>query len=140
MTGRAVSTGNRTPVWRSQPGKPMVSPVTHRFSRALIYMLVAAQLLLSVPAAAFSGETAPAAAEMPCADSMPMAGDGEACPCCPDGAMDTAACLSACAASVGFISTFSLPQRVNTAVAAESAPGIPLARLPEPPLKPPQIV
>jgi hypothetical protein len=118
----------------------MFSHVTHRFARALIYMLVAAQLLLSVPAAAFSGQTAAATVEIPSADYMPTADDGQSCPCCPDGVMNTAACLSACAASVGFISMMSLPQRVNSAVATESAPDIPRARRSEPPLKPPQIV
>jgi hypothetical protein len=118
----------------------MVGPVRNRFIRALVYMLVSAQLLLSVPVGtAFAGGAAAASAEMPCADSMPMADDGKPCPCCPDGAMDTAACLSACTASVAPVPMISLPRPVSSAAALESPLRISVARLAEPPLKPPPI-
>lgn len=118
----------------------MVGAVRNRFTRALIYMLVSAQLLLSVPVATAFADAASASAEMPCADSMPMADDGKPCPCCPDGATDTAACLSACTASSAPVPMISLPQRVSSAAALESPPRISVARLAEPPLKPPPIV
>jgi hypothetical protein len=119
----------------------MFDPVNRRFVRTLIYALVAGQALLFAPVNAGAGEhrSGHAAAEMPCADSMPQTDDSKPCPCCPDGTSGMAACLSACtgavaalpAVSVGIAPLIALPMR-ELAFAR-------LAGLSDPPLKPPPI-
>jgi hypothetical protein len=92
--------------------------------RFIIHVLIAAQLLLSAPIYA-----------------VPAAADQDCCPCCPDGAQGVAACLSACTASVGAISTFA---PYSVALIATAAPPGPrtrgVAEIADPPLKPPPIV
>lgn len=115
--------------------------VNRSFIRALIYVLVAGQVLLSAPIASAMGSAASVgAAEMPCADSMPQSDDSKPCPCCPDGTSSIAACLSACVASMAAQSV-SAAQIIR--MAAQPAPGASyrqIADLAEPPLKPPPIV
>ena len=119
----------------------MVGLVNKRLIRPLVCLLVAGQLLLSapmVPAMAPASGSDPA--EMPCADSMPRAADTDSCPCCPDGVSDLAACLSACAASVGSISSLVVPVVSMTAVPTVAAAIVHVATAADPPLKPPPIV
>src|SRR5688572_14884014 len=72
----------------------MFRPV-RSLSKPLIYVLIAAQLLLALPAMASAQTGGAAAHEMPC-DEMPMpAGDGP-CPCCPDGMNSMTDCLVVC--------------------------------------------
>ena len=66
-----------------------------RFSQPLLYVLIAAQLLLAVPAMASTHVGAAASHEMPC-DDRPMPADEHDCPCCPDGADSMTDCLVAC--------------------------------------------
>ena len=141
MTASAFRQGNEAENWQSEPWKHMFSPVNRRFIRALVYVLVAGQLLLSAPiASAFSSNTATAASEMPCADSMPQPDDSKPCPCCPEGTVGVAACLSACTGSIASIP--SLEIRVSRAPLVEASPlaTVPIAEFADPPLKPPPIV
>jgi hypothetical protein len=96
-------------------------------------LLIAAQLLLAVPAMA----SVPAASP-----SQDMAHDGSAChemPCCPDGAESMADCLASCtliAAVAPDISPVHVPTRTADMFVAPSSA---VASLSEPPLKPPPI-
>lgn len=119
----------------------MFSLVNRRFIRSLIYVLVAGQVLLSAPiASAMAGDTAAATSEMPCADSMPQTEDSEPCPCCPDGTVGAAACLSACSASVAALSVLTVQILRAPALQTPMPICLPVADLSEPPLKPPPIV
>jgi hypothetical protein len=118
--------------------------VVPRHFRFLIHALVAAQIFLSAPVVA--AMTSPAGTTtgtsmsgMPCDDFMPATLDGEPCPCCPDGVDSAAACLSACAASVGATSEQLLPLVIVTSTAAFAPVNVPVACAAEPPLKPPPI-
>jgi hypothetical protein len=119
--------------------------VNRSFIRTLIYVLVAGQVLLSAPVASApissdkGGAAGAAAAEMPCADSMPQGDESKPCPCCPDGTSGVAGCLSACA---GAAAAPSVPAIQTIAIAAQPAPRLSVPQitdLSEPPLKPPPI-
>jgi hypothetical protein len=141
VTRAALPAWNRRQNWRSQCQKPMVVTVKLRLLRALVFVLVTAQVLMSPPVvAAMTAHAGDGArAEMPCADTMPQHDDGKPCPCCPDGTGGMAACLSACAASTGLIAQFSV---AVTRACNASVPGVsplPRAHFADPPLKPPPI-
>ena len=109
----------------------------HRLAKPLVFLLVAAQLLLAAPAMA-SARLAPGeAAKLPCA-GMQMA-DSHHCPCCPDGVESMRDCLAACLLGVAATPTAS----VARIVIASSVVNVEPARLTEtssdPPLKPPPI-
>jgi len=117
----------------------MFVPVKNRLLRPLVYVLVAAQLLLSAPVvnAFAAGEPASAMAAA-CAGEMMHADHAGKCPCCPDG-MSMSACLATCAtaaaiAPVLLVTTVSV---VTTLIA--DAPVAALVSLAAPPLKPPPI-
>jgi hypothetical protein len=112
-----------------------------RHFRALIHVLVAAQILLSAPvvAAVTVDPAATSAASMPCADFMPAAADGEPCPCCPDGVENAAGCLSACMAMLGAIPMATQPPASTVSAKTTTCLAVPLALAAEPPLKPPPI-
>jgi len=119
----------------------MFGTVNRRLARPLIYVLVAAQLLLSAPVVtALSPSTSDGATEMPCADSMPKADDSKPCPCCPDGTTSMAGCLSACTASAAMPPTLSIHVSSVAAMPVIVAATSNLADLADPPLKPPPIV
>jgi len=119
----------------------MFDVVNRRFIRALVYVLVAGQVLLSAPVASAMGNGASAAvAEMPCADSLPQTDESNPCPCCPEGTSGVAACLSACTASVAALPTTVAQLKPTAAVPALAPVSLPAADLSEPPLKPPPIV
>jgi hypothetical protein len=109
-----------------------------RFSQSLIYVLIAAQLLLAVPAMASAPAGASAAHEMPC-DEMPMPAGGDPCPCCPDGSDSMTDCLVSCTLAATAAPSISIVH-----VTSGAAP--PLAEIfhsfdtpSDPPLKPPPI-
>jgi hypothetical protein len=114
--------------------------MSRRF-RALIFVLVAAQVLLSAPVVAAVTNTPDAAgmAGMPCDELMPAMADGEPCPCCPDGIDSAASCLSACVAALGAISSLTLPGVVMTSSTSIAESQTSLACAAEPPLNPPPI-
>ena len=119
----------------------MFGPVNRRFIRTLIHVLVAGQVLLSAPMIAGADEhrSGSAAAEMPCADSMPNADDSKPCPCCPDADSGMAACLSACTAAAGALPAFSVAVAPLMALPMRDLASARLADLSDPPLKPPPI-
>ena len=126
--------------WSSGAPRRIVMRVSRPF-RIVVHILAVAQLLLSpVAVSALTTGPATAASEMPCADTMPHADDQRSCPCCPDGANSVAACLSNCAASVGAISSFELPISTLLAMPLPAMPLTQVARIADPPLKPPPIV
>ena len=118
----------------------MFGPVNRRFVRTLIYVLVAGQALLSAPLSAGTGEhhSSSAAAEMPCADSMPQSGDSKPCPCCP-GMSGMTACLSACTGAAAALPAISVGIAPLTALPLRELAFARLADLSEPPLNPPPI-
>ena len=112
--------------------------IVNRRLRPLIYLLVAAQLLLSAPvvnamAAFASSHTASA----PCSGDMPTHRDD--CPCCPDGAASMATCLSACTPLVGALPVIDVvpARQIDGAPATTVAANI--GGVDDPPLKPPPI-
>ena len=118
-------------------GKAYLSLV-RRLKNLLVHVLIAAQLLLVVPAMASVPAAAPAGAEMPC-DGMPMPASDDPCPCCPDGTTSMTACLVSC-----LLAATAAPMIFTTQV--ESIPTVSFVEVPhaanafsEPPLKPPPI-
>lgn len=108
-----------------------------RRHRPLVYLLIAAQLLLSVPVVnALAAMSSASVAAMPCAGDMP---EQDHCPCCPEGVTNMATCLAACTASVG---APSLPM-FEPAPAESAAPPTHVTAIlgaaDDPPLKPPPI-
>jgi hypothetical protein len=116
----------------------MVFHLKRPLVRRVILALVAAQLLLSAPVAsawsAIAGQQ-----QMDCGDMMPMSGDAESCPCCPEGGAGMSACLSSCLSSLAALAMPSvLPTRATSypPVASRFAP---LTEPADPPVKPPPI-
>jgi len=111
--------------------------LARRLARPLAFLVIAAQLLLAVPAMANATVSAAAATEMHC-DHMKAHGDAP-CPCCPDGASSMADCLVACmltavAAPAIFVAAVDVPNApafVQTTFAVDSYF--------QPPLNPPPI-
>jgi hypothetical protein len=101
-------------------------------------VLVAAQVFLSAPVASAFAAMASADGGHHCAEMESAAHMGD-CPCCPEGDSGTAACLSACTASLGAIAVFSFVSPPAVHARADLPLSSPRARLAEPPLKPPPI-
>jgi len=102
--------------------------VRRRWLKPLLYWLIALQLLLSATVVSALTSHGTGCAQI-----------GDHCPCCPDGVVSTADCLSACTAA-------SAPPPVSnltvTVAARSEAPVQASTRLEqpgEPPLKPPPI-
>jgi hypothetical protein len=115
----------------------MFSPVRKRLFKPLVYLLVAAQLLLAVPAMAHSQTQSGTSA--PCDQVAHMAATQE-CPCCPDGSMSMSDCLVSCT-----LASATAPVRLDQirvsapALRVEAMPAIAYASHSAPPLKPPPI-
>jgi hypothetical protein len=119
----------------------MVSPVRKRLFKPLAYALVAAQLLLAVPAMAFSGATPGPSSSIPC-DQMDMAAASanDHCPCCPDGAQAMQDCLASCTlAAAAMPCTYVSTRTVTPPLRVAATPTAPLNTVSDPPLKPPPI-
>lgn len=107
--------------------------------RKWIYAMVAAQIFMSVPVASAFASISSAGKDSHCAE-MQQAGDqADHCLCCPDGESGTAACLSACSASLGAIAVFTFASSPAVHSRAVLPPQGHRAQAPEPPLKPPPI-
>jgi len=117
----------------------MVAFVKRRL-RPLIYLLVAAQLLLSAPVVnALAAVPASDAETMECAGHMSATQHADGCPCCPDGAGTHASCLAACTAHVGAMPSLLLPEIANTTAAPVTRLVDTAGAIDDPPLKPPPI-
>lgn len=118
----------------------MFVPVKSRLLRPLIYVLVAAQLLLSAPvASAFAASEPARAMSAECASDMHHPADATRCPCCPDG-VSMSVCLATCAAAAAITTTVRTKSSPAVALAISAAPVVALVSLADPPLKPPPIV
>ena len=106
--------------------------------RPLIYVLVAAQLLLSAPVVS-ALSAASSAEQMPCGDMMPAGSDSDHCPCCPDGVTSMGECLSACTAAHAAARTPTLFVPVTISSLANTPAFVPLVMLADPPVQPPPI-
>jgi hypothetical protein len=102
--------------------------------KPLVYVLVAAQLLLAVPAMAATitfAQGAPSSA----------ATSGDQCPCCPDGADSMKDCLASCTLAAAALPDTQAPARMSAPhLRVDAAPAAPLVPLSDPPLKPPPII
>jgi len=111
-----------------------------RLAKPLAFLLIAAQLLLTVPAMASAAVTGTAPEQMSCAGMQmaDQAGDHH-CPCCPDGVDSMSDCLASCLLGVAAAPAIS----VAHITLSPDVPFIEPARLAEtvsdPPLKPPPI-
>jgi hypothetical protein len=112
----------------------MVHHVRKSLIKPLVYLLVAAQLLLAVPAIAV------APVDSVACDHTAMASGGDECPCCPDGAHSMSSCLVSCSVGAASMPTHQFAARVLApSVRVASAPVAPFNSLSDPPLKPPPI-
>ena len=117
----------------------MFDIVNRRLLRRLLYALVAAQIFLSAPVASAFASIASAGQEEHCAGMQHAQAGSEECPCCPEGESGTAACLSACAASLGAVSSPSFVSARAVHARVAQSPEVHLALAAEPPLNPPPI-
>jgi hypothetical protein len=107
--------------------------------KPLVFLLVAAQLLLAVPAIAFAQSTSATAESSPC-DEMMGSTTHDECPCCPDGADSMKDCLASCTLAAVAISDAPIPARLSEPpLRVDGSPSAPLASFADPPLKPPPI-
>ena len=112
-------------------------PYVRKLAKPVIWLLLAAQLLLAVPAVAMSQVATHVGADMPC-DGMPM-GDGDHCPCCPEGVDSMKDCLASC-----MLGAAAPPAEWKVHVVAPprlgfSEPGSTAGTATDPPLNPPPI-
>jgi hypothetical protein len=118
----------------------MFVAVKTRLLRPLVYVLVAAQLLLSAPVvSAFAASKPASAMSAACASEMHVPGDASKCPCCPDMA-SMSACLATCTAAAAIMTAEPATTSPVVASAIAAAPVAALVSLSDPPLKPPPIV
>jgi hypothetical protein len=120
-------------------GRRIFGRVSRRIVRRLSLLLVVLQLLLSAPLAGAYADIASAGQPDHCAGMMHAGDSADACSCCPDGIQGTAACLSACAASVGAITPLSFEFEPDVSPDPVSPVVIHRADRADPPLKPPPI-
>ncbi len=118
----------------------MLGLVKTRLLRPLVYILVAAQLLLAPPVvSAFVSGDFGSAVVTPCAGEMPVAAESDPCPCCPDG-ISKAECLANCTAVVAAAPSLPLVTVCIVANVIAIAPVSGVVCLSDPPLKPPPII
>jgi hypothetical protein len=118
----------------------MFDIVNRRSFRKIAHLLVAAQVLLSAPMGTALAAMAGAADSAACEGMMHATDGSDPCPCCPEGDTNTAACLSACAASAGMVETIAAIQANSTIVLAAPRALGSLVSLADPPVTPPPIV
>lgn len=126
----------------------MFAFVNRRILHRMVFALVAAQGLCAPPVAGALAAVA-GGTEAHCSELMQSQGAhdlsthdpsaDEDCACCPERGMSTAACLSACSASVGALSDFQLPVSPAATIPARRDPVVSHDLLADPPLDPPPI-
>ena len=126
----------------------MFAFVNRRIFRRMVFALVAAQALCAPPVAGAFAALA-GGAEAHCSDLMHSQSANylsthdpsvpEDCACCPERGMSTAACLSACSASVAALPVFQLPVSPAATIPARRDPVVSHDLLADPPLDPPPI-
>ena len=134
------------PLLRERSGELAVSLTTSyvyavrkSLLKPLVYVLVAAQLLLSVPAMSFAQGASSASASVPC-DEMQSMTSSDHCPCCPDGADSMKDCLASCTLAAAALPVAQVSTRtVTPPLRVAATPSAPLKSISDPPLKPPPI-
>jgi hypothetical protein len=116
----------------------MFTRMFHRLRRPVIYLMVAAQLLLSAPMANAFDRLAQGDG-LPCMEQMAAATDGSDCPCCPDGSQSLAGCLSACLTSAAVAPTILASASPAEYIEIRGTDITEVIRSGEAPLKPPPI-
>ncbi len=118
----------------------MFEVVNRRNLRKIVCLLVALQAFLSAPMGSAFAAMAGPADPANCEGMMTDTGAPDSCPCCPEGDMGTAACLSACAASAGAVQTLAVVQARAMVVFAAPRVHADVATPDDAPLTPPPIV
>jgi hypothetical protein len=111
-----------------------------RFARPLAFILIAAQLLLAVPAEAVAAAQSHASvtSQTHC-ESMGSADQDDHCPCCPDDADSMNDCLTTCNLVVAIAPSLHFDHVPAPAAQTYLEPTRLTPALSEPPLKPPPI-
>jgi hypothetical protein len=102
-----------------------------------VYLIVAAQLLLAVPA--LSSALVSSAAEAVACGAMAPDGHGDHCPCCPDGVTTMADCLASCTLAAAIPAMWTATDVVALPVAPTPEPPKLATRVDDPPPEPPPI-
>jgi len=129
--------------WKTHPQGPILGSVhriAKRLARPLAFVLIAAQLLLAVPAMAHAQVTAGAATQSHCQGmDMGMDNDSDQCPCCPDGANSMSDCLTSCTLIAAIVPTLQFDSVPAPTAQVYLEPARLTPTFSEPPLKPPPI-
>jgi hypothetical protein len=125
-----------TGIWRLRPPRVIVGTVRRRWFKPLVYVLVAAQLLLAAPIVSAAAK----ATAMPCGDSMTMPGSASHdCGCCPGDVTSMGDCMSACTAVQAPPPAIAVVASAITFTDASAPPVVAVTEFGDPPLKPPPI-
>ena len=109
-----------------------------RFTRLQVYLIVAAQLLLAVPA--MSSAFVASAAESASCGSMAPDDHGDHCPCCPEGITTMADCLASCTLAAAIPAGWVVTDPVSMAAAPAVEPPTLASFVDDPPPEPPPIL
>jgi len=122
-------------------GRPFVIPEEPSYLvrvqslvKSLVFLFLAMQLLLAMPAGASTQGTP----KSPCAAMAGMQADGH-CPCCPDGVSTLKDCLAACTLAATMTTAHLAIPVVRSHDAVISRPSAPATWGSDPPLKPPPL-
>jgi len=102
-----------------------------------VYLIVAAQLFLAVPAMS-SAFVASVAESVSCAEMSP-ADHGDHCPCCPDGITTMSDCLVSCTLAAAIPTGWVVTDPVSLTVAPAPEQPSPASHFDDPPPEPPPI-
>jgi hypothetical protein len=108
-----------------------------RRTRLQVYLVVAAQLLLAVPA--MSSAFVAAAAESAGCGSMAPDDHGDHCPCCPEGITTMTDCLASCTLAAAIPAGWVVADPVSIPVVPAPEPPALASYVDDPPPEPPPI-
>jgi len=111
-------------------------PMSRR-TRWKVYLVVAAQLLLAVPAMASASVAA--AAESAACGAMAPDDHGDHCLCCPDGVTTMTDCLASCTLAAAIPAAWVVSDPVSIPVAPTPEPPTLTSHFDDPPPEPPPI-
>ena len=106
-------------------------------TRLQVYLIVAAQLFLAVPA--MSSAFVASAAETAACSTMAPDDHGDHCPCCPDGVTTMADCLVSCTLAAAIPAGLIVADPVSIPVAPAREPPTLASCFDDPPPEPPPI-
>jgi hypothetical protein len=108
-----------------------------RLTRLQVYLIVAAQLLLAVPA--MSSAFVASAAESAACGGMAPDEHGDHCPCCPDGITTMTDCLASCTLAAAIPAGWVVSDPVSIPLAPSPEPPTLSSYVDDPPPEPPPI-